>query len=201
LNKDSKYNLLNPPLKPITNTLSHKLPPISNQNHENDDDPYEQRGVKGRELRRQRRKLNDQKFSSSLSALDKIQGFTGEDERVRMAATIGLDEHYDYFPDDSQSLSRKESEPQTHPLQELQIQLYTDDNSYGNGSMKTLRTPNNMVDFGLDAYPLKEEVTHDENMYINLCIHICICIMSSITINILDYHIDVYDLNMCIFCS
>jgi hypothetical protein len=199
LNKDSKYNLLNPPLKPVTNALSHKLPPISNQNQENDNDPYEQRGVKGRELRRQRRKLNDQKFSSSLSALDNIQGFTGEDERVRMAATIGLDEHYDYFPDDSQSLTPKESEPQTHPLQELQIQLYNDDNQYGKGSMKALRTPINTVDFGLDVYPLREEVTHDENIHINL--HISICIMSSITISILDYHIDVYDLNMCIFCS
>lgn len=150
-----------PPLKPSTNALSHKLPPISNQNNENDKNPYEERGVKGRELRRQRRKLNDQKFSSSLSALEHIPGFTGEDERLRMATTIGLDEQYDYFPDDSQSLSPKESEPQTYPLEELQIQLYNDDNLCGNGSMKSLRTPNNPLDFGLNVYPLNEKVTHD----------------------------------------
>jgi hypothetical protein len=149
---------LTPPLKPSTNTLSHKLPPISNQNQENDN-PYEQRGVKGRELRRQRRKLNDQQFSSSLSALDNIQGVLEEDEIGRMAATIGLDEHYDYFPDDSnQSSTPKSSEPQTQPIP--QKLLYNDEIPYGNGSMKALRTPNNIINFGLNTYPLEDEVAH-----------------------------------------
>jgi hypothetical protein len=175
MNRDSKYNLLTPPLKPNTNAVSHKLPPISNQNQENDN-PYGQRGVKGRELRRQRRKLNDQQFSSSLSALDSIQGVTEEDKRGRMAATIGSDEHYDYFPDDSNQSTPKSSEPQTQPVQESQILVYSDEIPYGNGSMKALRTPNNIINFGLNTYPIGEEVAYNDDGHMNLFIYIRICI-------------------------